>query len=205
MKWLINGHRSEQKQLLRDMTAGHEGKRRVIIGDPKPGKYTVDDLKNTGYLGYYEVARCQCDLCREIRREEYYKPLEDWRKMNKQILEEKAKKSREPQIRRANKCPPKTYRIVLDKASDLVVRKDLATFVGHVIAEAEFSRMLRYAMRIEWSESDDAIYYDLIMDTDVSTTIEIALGEFMGTVFSLAEKTGLIGHGLNIIKMDVRK
>ena len=177
----------------------------MIIGDPKPGKYTVDDLKNMRYLGYYEVERCQCDFCRKIREEKYYKPLEDWRKMNKQILDEKAKKSREQQTRRANKYPPKRYQIVLDKAADLVVRKDLATFVGNVIAEAEFSRMLRYAMRIEWSESDDAIYYDLIMDTDVSTTIEIALGEFMGTVFSLAEKTGLIGHGLNIIKMDVRK
>lgn len=214
MRWLTNGHRSEQTQYLRDMTAGHEGKRRVIIGDPKPGKYTVDDLKNMGYLGYYEVERCQCDFCRKIREEKYYKPLEDWRKMNKQILEEKAKKSREQQIRRANKYPPRTYRIVLDMGVNDKTRQKLCAFAGDVITALEYSNMLGYAIGVKRSESTRimehsrvvrVVQYDLIVDTDVSSTIEGEITAVLGQIHTEASRSGLIGHGLNIINMDVRK
>jgi hypothetical protein len=49
------------------------------------------------------------------------------------------------------------------------------------------------------------VQYDLIVDTDVSSTIEGEIAEVLGQIHTEASRSGLIGHGLNIINMDVRK
>ena len=67
MRWIMNGHRSEEAQNIRFLQGGHDGKRRVIIGDPKPGTYPIEVLKAKGTHGYYEVMPCQCDFCKELR------------------------------------------------------------------------------------------------------------------------------------------
>ena len=40
--------------------------------------------------------------------------------------------------------------------------------------------------------------YEIMLDTDVWGTVAAAQTEFMATVFAEAEKSGLVGHGLNI-------
>jgi len=182
--------------------------RQIVIGDPKPGIYTVDELMGAGCYGYYEVAPCQCSFCKELRREAYYKPLEDWREMNKQIIDQK-ETERRAEVRDKHTCSPITYRIVLDMEVDQPTKMKLCAFIGGVISSAECSNMLGYAMRIRRSETSEyrtnprQIYYDLIVDVDVSITINIALTELMGSIYQLAHDSGLVGNGLNIINMDV--
>jgi len=207
MRWLTNGRRSDEERYIRDLMVGHHGKRSVIAGNPKPGKYTVRELRSMGYRGYYEVEPCQCDHCKKMRRIAYYKPLEDWKAMNEDIISRKEEEHR-AEIREAHTYPPVTRRIVLDMGVDDETKMELCAFIGRVLAMAEYSNMLGYALTIKRSEELQTekearnVYYDLIIDVDVSSTIEAVCTELMGGIHTLASRMELIGNGLNIIRME---
>jgi len=56
------------------------------------------------------------------------------------------------------------------------------------------------ASRRKYGEPAEAQVYEIVLDTDVSSTIEVAQTEFMGAVFAAAKKANITGHGLNIVK-----
>ena len=42
--------------------------------------------------------------------------------------------------------------------------------------------------------------YEIVLETDVWDTTSVAQTEFMAKVFEEAKKSGILGHGLNIIQ-----
>ena len=80
MRWLTNGHKSEEAELIRSMSAGHD--QPIVTGRPRSGKYSIEELENTGLIGFYRVGECHCQLCEEQRAETRRDPLGAWRKWN---------------------------------------------------------------------------------------------------------------------------
>jgi len=177
MKWITNTHKSEVNKVRARLTASCNYKRTIVEGNPKPGAYTTAELNAGGMVGLYELYPDVCDDCTQSKI------------VGSQVTSRKQTR------------PPIIYKIVLDTDVDANTRKAQSVFIGEVVATAENSRMLGYAMHIIRSESLEEVQYTVVIDTDVSTTIEIELGTVMSTVFALAKATALTGRGLNIIRV----
>lgn len=66
MRWLTNGHKTEEDKLIQSMSVGHD--QPVITGRPKAGIFSVDELESQGWIGFYRVGECHCQLCEERRK-----------------------------------------------------------------------------------------------------------------------------------------